>query len=189
MYGLVNQALEEHILLHWGDARWAEIKRRAGVTHDVFLTHEAYPDEMTAALITATAEALGVGTAQILEGFGEHWVLVTAQRGYGGLLASTGSTLLEFLVNLPNLHTRVTLVFPRLRPPEFRVSDVTPGSLRLTYASHREGLAPFVVGILRGLGTSFGQVLTIEHVTRRADGAAEEVFAIAWEPAAGSTST
>ena len=187
MYGLVNRALEEHVLLRWGDATWADIKRRAGVTHDVFLTHEPYPDEVTGALIAATAEAVGLPMAQILEGFGEHWVLVTAQRGYGALLASSGSTLQEFLVNRPNLHTRVTLVFPHLRPPEFRVSDVTEGSLRLTYSSHREGLAPFVVGILQGLGKLFAQALTIEHVTRRADGAADEVFAIAWEPAVGPT--
>jgi hypothetical protein len=186
MYGLVHQALEEHVLRRWGDVAWTEIKRRAGVADDVFLTHEPYPDEVTGALITAAAATLGVPTAQILEGFGEHWLLVTAQRSYGALLATTGSTLPEFLVNLPNLHTRVTLVFPRLRPPEFRVSDVTASSLRLTYASHREGLAPFVVGILRGLGQLFGQALTIAHVARREDGADDDVFAISWEPAAGS---
>lgn len=181
MYGLVNRALEEHVILRWGEGAWAEIKRRAGVDVEVFLTHEPYPDEITVRLVVAAQAVLGVPADTILEGFGEHWVLETARRGYGALLTSTGSSLAEFLENLPHLHTRVLLLFPRLRPPDFHVERAGEGAMRLAYASHREGLAPFVVGLLRGLGEMFGQPVTVEHVERRAAGAKEDVFLVRWD--------
>jgi hypothetical protein len=70
-------------------------------------------------------------------------------------MATGGRTLREFLLNLPDLHTRVALIFPELRPPEFACSEVTANSLRLHYRSTREGLTPFVVGLVEGLGGMF----------------------------------
>lgn len=165
MYGLVNQGLEDYIRQQFGDANWAATLARAGIDLDMFVALQSYPDEVTVRLVGAGSDLLGMTPASLLEGFGEHWILYTAQAGYGDMLAMFGSTLQEFLFNLDNLHSHVTLTFPALRPPSF---SVEPGDsddqILVHYRSSRHGLAPFVVGLLRGLGKRFRQDLTIQHL-------------------------
>ena len=185
MYGMVNKAVEDMVCMHHGEAVWEQIKARAGVAVDVFFGNEPYPDEITYKLVTAGSEVLELPPERILEAFGEHWVLHTAQEGYGGLMRAAGKSLPEFLANLPNFYTRVSMIFPKLQPPRFRTSDVTERSLQLHYFTNRPGLTPFVVGLLRGLGKMFHTPVTVEVLEAKAHGADHDVFLAQWElPAA-----
>lgn len=179
MYGMVNRAVEGMVCSHFGEDKWELIKARAGVEEDIFLSNESYPDAMTYRLVGAASEVLGLPADKILEAFGEHWIEL-ARSSYGELMTMHGRTLGEFLLNLPNFHTRVALMFPKLQPPRFAVTDVTPTSLHLHYHTHREGLAPFVVGLVRGLGTMFKTPVTIDHCVKRGPTQDHDVFAITW---------
>ncbi len=183
MYGMVNKAVEEMVVMHHGEPVWERIKAKAGVDVDVFMSNESYSDDVTYDLVGAASEVLGVPAEQILIGFGEHWVLHTAQEGYGGLMIAAGKTLPEFLKNLPNFHSRVAMIFPKLRPPRFECSDFTDRSLRLHYFSHRVGLAPFVVGLMQGLGKMFGTPVTVRLAEAKAAGADHDVFDVTWTSA------
>ena len=110
--------------------------------------------------------------------FGEHWTLYTAQEGYGEMLNLAGRTLFEFLQNLDHLHARVGLLFPQLRPPSFRCTDVTGGSLRLHYYSERPGLTPFVIGLVKGLGRRFNVPVSITLAQSRTGGADHDEFLV-----------
>jgi hypothetical protein len=180
MYGMVNKAIEELVTRGFGAATWGRVCARAGVEDPVFIGNEAYPDDLTYRLVGAASEETGLPVEEVLHRFGVHWILETAREGYGDLLDATGESLPEFLENLPAFHTRVTLMFPELRPPEFSVSEMSEGSARLHYRSHREGLQPFVVGLLDGLGRRFGVEVRVEHDVRRADGADHDVFHVTW---------
>jgi hypothetical protein len=125
-----------------------------------------------------------VPAGDLLEAFGEYWTLYTARKGYGNILALAGSTFVDFVQHLDHLHAHVAMSFPELRPPSFWCTDVTDGSLRLHYRSTREGLAPMVVGLLRGLGKMFDTAITIEHVADRARGADHDEFQIGFTPPA-----
>jgi hypothetical protein len=182
MYGMVNKAVEEMVCLHHGEATWERIKAQAGVDVDVFMSNESYSDDITYQLVAAASEVLKLPAEQILIGFGEHWVLHTAQEGYGGLMKAAGKTLPEFLRNLPDFHSRVSMIFPKLQPPRFECSDITDRSLRLHYISHRPGLAPFVVGLMQGLGQMFQTPVTVRLVEAKATGAAHDVFEVTWQP-------
>lgn len=161
MYGLVNQAIEDLVRTHHGDATWEEIKRQAGVEVDVFVTMEGYPDDVSYRLVDAASRVLETPAETLLEAFGEHWTLFTAERGYGALFKMGGSSFKEFMLNLHTLHSRVALGFPHLKPPSFWCTDVTETSLRLHYLSPRDGLAPMLVGLVRGLGRMFNEQVTI----------------------------
>lgn len=163
MYGLVNRAVEQLVTEKFGEDAWERIRDRAGVDDTVFLATEPYPDATTYALVAAASEELGLTAHQVLEAFGEYWVLHTARQGYGALLDATGRTLPEFLENLPSLHDRVALTMPHLRPPILRTSQRTATSIRLHYSSTREGLAPMVIGLIRGIGAMFGVAVQIVH--------------------------
>ena len=180
MYGMVNKSVEEMVVAAHGEARWREIKRRAGVTEELFISNEGYPDEITYKLVGAASELLGVSPVDILRGFGEHWVLHTARHGYGHLLQAGGQTLGEFLVNLPQFHDRIVLLYPKLQPPRFVVTDVTPRSVHLHYHSTRLGLTNFVEGLISGLGKLYQTPTRCTVQQSRAEGADHDVFLIEW---------
>lgn len=180
MYGMVNKAIEDMVRMHHGEQVWEKIKAKAGVEEAIFLSNEAYPDDVTYRLVEAASATLGARAEDILAVFGEHWITFTAQEGYGALLLAAGSTLPEFLTNLPNFHGRVSMIFPDLKPPRFSCTDVTPDSLRLHYFTHRPGLAPFVTGLLRGLGKRFGTPVNVRQLESRDSGAEHDVFELQW---------
>lgn len=181
MYGLVNKAIEQMVCLHHGEGAWERIKTRAGVDADLFLSNEQYPDDVTYRLVGAASEELRVPADAVLKSFGEHWIRYTAQEGYGAMIRSAGRSLPEFLTNLPNFHTRVNMIFPNLQPPKFRVTDLTDRSLDLHYLTHRPGLAPFVVGLLEGLGALFETPVTVRQTASRDQGAEWDVFRVTWQ--------
>jgi hypothetical protein len=181
MYGMVNKAVEEMVCMQHGEPAWEQIKAKAGVDVDVFMSNEGYPDEITYKLVAAASEVLQLPADQILEGFGEHWILHTAQEGYGGLMQAAGKSLPEFLKNLPNFHSRVSMIFPKLQPPGFQCSEITPTSVTMHYFSHRPGLAPFVTGLLHGLGKLFKTPVTVRMTESKIDGIGQDVFLVEWE--------
>lgn len=183
MYGLVNKAIEGLVCSRFGEAAWARIQRRARLDVEGFISLDAYPDRITYDLVAAASAELNTPAEQLLEAFGEHWVEYTGREGYGGILDAAGATLPEFLLNLNNLHSRVRLMAPELRPPSFHCTDVTDGSLVLHYRSEREGLAPMVVGLLRGLGNRFRTPVTVAQTRARGrDGADHDEFLVTLAP-------
>lgn len=177
---MVNKAVEEMVVMHHGEDTWEEIKALAGVEVDVFLSNQGYPDEITYRLVQAASEVLGRPADEILEAFGEHWVLHTAQEGYGALLRAGGRDLREFLLNLQDFHTRVKMMFPDLRPPAFECTDVTDTSVHLHYRTHRPGMTRFVVGLVGGLGKMFRTPVDVRVIADRQHGADHDVFRIEW---------
>jgi hypothetical protein len=162
MYGLINKAVEGLVRMKFGDAMWDKIRARAGLPDEPFISMESYEDKTTYDLVGAASVELGATPEAILEEFGRYWTVYTAEAGYGELLKSAGKTLPEFLKNLDQMHTRVKLSFPNLAPPAFTVTDETDSSLTLHYYSHRPGLAPLLVGLLKGLGERFALDITVK---------------------------
>ncbi len=180
MYGMVNKAIEELVISGYGEDIWEQIKLTAGVEEEVFVSTEGYPDAMTYALVGAASEVLKMPASDVLESFGKHWILKTAQNGYGDMMAAGGKTLREFLVNLPDFHSRVSMILPHLAPPKFYISDIEEKSVRIHYQSHRAGLSPFVVGLMKGLGERFSTPVIVEHAADKAAGADHDEFVVRW---------
>jgi hypothetical protein len=181
MYGMVNKAVEEMVTNQFDEETWEKIKAKAAIEEEIFISNESYPDEVTYRLVAAASETLGLRPDQILEAFGIHWMLHTAPDGYGELLAAGGVTLSEFLLNLPSFHTRLTLIFPKLNPPTFKIKEISDDSLHLHYYSHRMGLTSFVIGILKGLGIMYKTQLEIALLNSRETGSDHEEFLITWQ--------
>lgn len=180
MYGLVNRALEELIISNHGSEVWLQVKRLADVGDDVFISDEAYADEVTYKLVGTASNVTNISITDLLEQFGQYWVLKTGPEYYGALLKSGGSTLKEFLENLPHFHSRIQLIYPKLRPPEFECSDITERSLKLHYRTHRAGLTPFVFGLLKGLSISYNTPIEIDLSASKDAGNSHDVFMIRW---------
>lgn len=177
MYGLVNRAIEQLVVATKGEAAWQRVCARAGTGSDGFIAMCPYHDDVTYKLVGAVSEELDLPPSDVLEAFGEYWILYTAEEGYGELMAAAGEDLRAFLDNLNDLHGRVEAVFPAMQLPRFEVVDESPGIYRVHYDSEREGLAPMVAGLLRGLARRFGQPVEVQHVQARS-ASARDVFRV-----------
>lgn len=171
MYGLVNKAIEDMVCSNFGTETWQEIKQKANVESETFVSMEGYPDDVTHRLVKAASEVLKISPAEIMQAFGEYWVKYTAQEGYGEMLDMSGDTLPEFLENLDDMHARVGVIFPKLQPPSFECEEQEQeDALTLKYHSHRQGLAPMVNGLVKGLGERFDTDVEIVQTQSREDG-------------------
>jgi Haem-NO-binding len=180
MYGIVNKAIQDLVTANFGEEKWEVILEKSGIEEDFFISSEAYDDDITFKLAIAVSEEMNMTVNEVLVAFGEWWVLKTTKEKYGGLMESGGSNFKEFIVNLPLFHNRVMLIYPKLTPPEFKVSEVSENSLNLHYYSKREGLQEFVRGLIQGLGIMFNTSVTIELLQTRDLGDSHEIFKVIW---------
>lgn len=180
MYGIVNKAIQELVEMKFGSETWQKVHARSQIKEEYFLSNEAYDDGITYQLAGAVSEETGLPLKDVLMAFGEFWVLHTGNEKYGSLMKAGGDNLKEFLINLPNFHSRVMLFYPNLTPPEFRVSNVLDSSLDLHYFSTRAGLKDFVTGLIHGLGKLYSTAVEVTVLQSRDEGADHEIFHISW---------
>ncbi|MBL8683740.1 MAG: heme NO-binding domain-containing protein [Myxococcales bacterium] len=178
MYGLINNSLREMTIARWGAEQWTKVASRAGVTDAVFQNMIPYDDALTYALVGALAEERSIDAGALLREFGVFWVRVVAPSQYGDLMQFTGGSLPEFLSNLDRMHDRVATIYQNLEQPSFSVETLSDTRLRLHYRSRRAGLAPFVIGLLEGLGERFATKVSITHQESKSAGANHDVFLV-----------
>ncbi len=171
MYGLVNRAIEDLVIKAHGSERWQAVLDAADVAVERFEAMEPYDDSITYKLVGAASDVLETPATDLLEAFGRHWILYTGAEGWGAILEAQGSSVAEVVGNLNAMHARVRVAMPSIVVPEFRVIEATEAVLRFEYHSHRDGLAPMVVGLMRGLAERFGESWSVHHSgTRDQDG-------------------
>jgi hypothetical protein len=181
MYGIVNKSIEELVIYNFGINKWEIIKQKSGIDVDFFISNDPYDDAITYKLAAAIAEEMNIPLSQVLEIFGEWWIIKTGKEKYGSLLEAGGKNLKEFLINLPNFHNRIMLMYPKLTPPEFSVSDIKENSLNLHYFSKREGLQDFVKGLLISLGKLYQTPVNLRLLQSRDEGNSHEIFKVNWQ--------
>jgi hypothetical protein len=163
MYGLVNEAVRGMVLEQFGQAAWDDIRAQAKAPES-FDAFEQYDDAITYGLVDAAAAILELPAEKILHTFGEYWVLRIAVEQFPEIMSNTGSDFLPFVKGLDHLHSRIRVTFPDYTPPSFRVTVLADDRFQLDYYSEREGLLPFVEGLLHGLAIHFKLTIQIEQV-------------------------
>jgi hypothetical protein len=178
MYGIVNQSFYGLITDHYGVEKWEAIKKSSGVDQDYFVSNQPYEDNITFELLAAASEELEISSDEILQAFGEYWILKTGAEKYGDLMKSGGNSFTEFLINLPNFHSRIMLIYPNLNPPEFAVERMNENIMRLHYYSERKGLTHFVIGLIYGISKMYDEAIEIQHIENRQEQVWHDTFDI-----------
>ncbi|QSJ15362.1 heme NO-binding domain-containing protein [Nostoc sp. UHCC 0702] len=181
MYGLINKAIQDMVCDRFGEETWQMIKKKAELELETFLRMETYPDDLTHKLVKATSEVVDLTPTEVMQAFGEYWIQYTGKAGYGAMMDMSGDNLPEFLENLDDLHTRLSVHFPQYNPPSFECTEAQENALQLNYHSGRKGLAPMVVGLLRGLGARFNTKVNITQIQNREEGADHDAFLIEYK--------
>ena len=154
-------------------------KNKSFATATVIQTWGSSPRPIGSTMLVS--EEMEMPVSDVLCTFGEWWILRTSKEKYGGLMEAGGNNLREFLVHLPMFHNRVMLIYPKLTPPEFKVSDIEEKSIHVHYFSKRLGLQDFVRGLLQGLGKMYRTPVVITLLETRDEGAHHEVFKVSWD--------
>lgn len=181
MYGIVNKSIEDLVVANYGLEKWEEIKEKSNIDIEYFISSETYDDEITFSLATTIAGELNVSVDDVLKTFGEWWIMHTGKNHYGYLLESGGDNFRSFILNLPLFHNRVMMLYPKLTPPEFKVSDVEENSIHLHYFSKRKGLTAFVHGLMSGLGKFFATDVTTEFIESVPNLNTHEIIKVSWK--------
>lgn len=177
MYGMVHEALGDFVRTRADAAAWERTCERAGSPVQTFPTLTPYPDALSFGLVVEAAAELGMDLDAMMVEFGRHWIGYALGTAYGPLLRSAGGSLTETLAALDRMHARIASTFPDLRPPSFSVEE-NGQAITLHYISIRDGLAPFVVGLVEGLAAMHGTSATVQQIAAKADGAAHDQFLV-----------
>ncbi|XP_041482647.1 guanylate cyclase soluble subunit beta-2-like isoform X2 [Lytechinus variegatus] len=157
MYGFINICVKALVTEKFGEEAWIKIKTLAGVD-DSFISHTTYTDGITLKLVKAASDVAGQPIPVILELFGEFFFTFCQRSGYDEMLRVLGSNLKSFLENLDALHSYLSFSYKKMEAPSFRCERrQSDGALILHYYSHRKGLHPIVVGIVRAVAREFFQ--------------------------------
>lgn len=178
MYGIIHRAVRDMVVETRDEATWEALCEHGGFSPTLFEPMDSYPDEQTYGLIITAADHLGMPLQDVLFQFGLYWVRATAPRDYGAIFHMTGTDLFGFLEGLDAMHERVVLSFSQLQMPYFELERINDQTARLHYRSHREGLAPFVFGLLHGLAEHFNAEAQIAQLEDKGAGAEHDVFEI-----------
>jgi hypothetical protein len=179
MHGIVNKAIQGLVVENFGEDAWSKIKIKSGVSESVFISNQSYDDEITYKLAIAASEVLPLTLEQVLFAFGEYWILNTGVQHYGSLMKAGGKDLKEFLLNLPNFHSRVMLFYPDITPPEFKIKDQS-GDMVVKYYSTRPGLMDFMHGLISGLAKMYNETVQISVLEKKTDNQTHDTFLITW---------
>uniref|UniRef100_A0A8D9FAL6 guanylate cyclase n=1 Tax=Cacopsylla melanoneura TaxID=428564 RepID=A0A8D9FAL6_9HEMI len=155
MYGLLLENLADYIKSKYGEDKWEEVRRQAGVEQPSFSTHQVYPDCHIPRLAQAAYEVLDVTEQEFFDQMGVHFVGYVSQYGYDRVLSVLGRHMRDFLNGLDNLHEYLKFSYPRMRAPSFICENETRQGLTLHYRSKRRGFVYYAMGQIREVARHF----------------------------------
>lgn len=179
MYGIVYKALKQFVLDNHDEQVWDAIKADSPIAFNAELMEQPYNDDATYYVADRLASQTRTPLAEVLYNFGRY-IIKVMQEQFPGIMAERGATLKDYLVNLPNYHNRIMLIFPELTPPEFKVSAVTDESIQFHYYTNTAGMKEFMRGYLTELGVVFHNKGAIEYLFTNNAVRIEEVFKISF---------
>ncbi len=116
-------------------------------------------------VIGSTCRTLGLSLEQAADAFGHHWVNEFANRIYP-LYFRRAKSARELLTNMDRVHEITTRTMENAHPPRFDYEEPSTDVLIMKYKSER-GLMPILLGLIRGVGTYYGEELEIAELEGR----------------------
>ncbi|XP_068625589.1 soluble guanylate cyclase 88E [Battus philenor] len=155
MYGLLLENMAEYIRQNYGEERWEDIRRQAGVEQPSFSVHQVYPENLITRLAKKAQEVLGISEREFMDQMGVYFVGFVSQYGYDRVLSVLGRHMRDFLNGLDNLHEYLKFSYPRMRAPSFICENETRHGLTLHYRSKRRGFVYYAMGQIREVARHF----------------------------------
>lgn len=147
--------LSEYIKSVYGEDKWEDIRRQAGIDAPSFSVHQVYPENLLQKLAKKAQTVLGVSEREFMDRLGVYFVGFVGQYGYDRVLSVLGRHMRDFLNGLDNLHEYLKFSYPRMRAPSFICENETKQGLTLHYRSKRRGFVYYTMGQIREVARYF----------------------------------
>jgi hypothetical protein len=157
VYGMIHQAARDMVLDRYGVDVWNTILASSGLDNRHFIGAEHFPDDVTYALIGQIVAHSGLSSDDLLEQFGEHWVVFATGTSFAPILEMAGGDFVALIRNLDRMHSSISASMPRAEMPSFDVIAADDSRIEIVYRSKRPGLGAFAKGLLQGLMARFGE--------------------------------
>ncbi len=106
MYGLVNKAIKDFVLVHYGNEVWETTFKELELSETYFLSMENNPDHVTYEMLSHVCLKAGYTSSELAEQIGEYFLSYAGKEGFEDLLELAGDNLPDLLQNLNDLHFR-----------------------------------------------------------------------------------
>ncbi|WP_290750747.1 heme NO-binding domain-containing protein [Amaricoccus sp.] len=163
---MIHQAARDLAIGRLGEEEWSRLVEAGGLNGRHFIGFEYYSDADTMRLVRLIADRLGCSMAETFYLFGRTWIDFAGASAYGRVLGMAGGDLETFISNLDRMHASIKSNMPRASLPGFEVVESRDDAIHVLYRSEREGLAPFVQGILGAVAERFGERVRIDYEER-----------------------
>ena len=159
MYGILLESVQHFLTKKFGEAKWNEIRERAGICNHMFITHKQYSESLMTKIADTAAEILGeetdMSSDDFMQYFGTCFVKFFSHYGYDRVIKVSGRCLRDFLIGIDSLHEHLRFGYPQLQSPSFFCEEETSSGLILHYISKRKGFMLYVVGQIKEIATQF----------------------------------
>ncbi|GFO06337.1 guanylate cyclase soluble subunit beta-2-like [Plakobranchus ocellatus] len=125
-----------------------------------------YPDKVLEELIAATSHCQDLSRQQILEIFGDYFLVHCLRHGYDDMLRTLGCDMEGFLQSLDSLHSLLALTYDNMSAPSFRCEQQGDSTYTLHYHSSRRNYHPLVKGLITAVAREiFYKRVDIEFIS------------------------
>jgi methyl-accepting chemotaxis protein len=163
MKGVIVECMSQLVKEKKGEAAWEAILQDAGLAKNtLFLSTQDVEDATVMRVVDSACRVLGQSLADTADAFGTYWITRYAPKIYK-IYFGRFQTAREFLLEMDQLHEKVTQNVPNARPPRFEYETPAPQTLIMTYRSGR-GMIPFFIGLIKGVGRYFQEDLQVVHL-------------------------
>lgn len=158
---MIHKAARDMVIARLGEEEWRALADECALTSHHLITTAYFDDAVILRLIAVVAQRMEIAQDAALEAFGVHWIRYAASSDYARVMAMAGGDIETFIDNLDRMHASIKSTMPLARMPSFRLIAADAEGLDVLYQSEREGLAPFVLGILNALAARYGEEMDI----------------------------
>lgn len=154
MYGIIYVAIKDYAEATFSADVWQSVLQKSGLSVNLNSTELPYNEDKILHFAEALCAVTGISTNDALYGMG-FYVPETTSKKYPEVMLSRGDSLKEYLLNLPAFHNRISLIYPELTAPEFRITEMKDNSITIQYLYKRKDVTPYVLGYLSGITDYF----------------------------------
>ncbi|GMT21349.1 hypothetical protein PFISCL1PPCAC_12646, partial [Pristionchus fissidentatus] len=149
--GIIGTVLLKFMEKRFGKDMLDVVLKKAGLTciEDIDVPKN-YSDEETFAAVGICLEVTGWSLHDLMEAFGDFFVVWAVDAGYDKMLQAMANNLHEFLDNLNFMHFFINQCsfHSEMKGPNFKCTQLDDETLHLNYISRRRGLNALVLGLI-----------------------------------------
>ncbi len=169
MYGIINKAIEKHVIETYGVMIWQKVSQTIGIHKKVLFCDNTYHEELCYSIAQTTSLITHQEVSQVIQRFGHYFITKTSREEMGILLMDGGSSFKQLLLNIPKLEQKLALVYPRIHFNKLEISSINSQQYKISYYQDRKEAVSLLTGILNGMASLFSNQIQIQILLTEED--------------------